>query len=476
MGNWLRRFIGIDSLENAINKNKRETQKEIENISKLLENNKSSSNVEIEPISEIQLSNDSGKIDFKLCDNFNLDKNWTLLSSAIKSDNLFSQAASASGFAATTAYSTNGLYLATVNVNSLMVYKNGAISSITTKGGQFGQHAGFVSANTSVFTPILAFQFASMITGQYYFNGLSKQLTSIHKSINELISLHHNERLAKLRYINFKISELNERSYFTTEDYILIDKLKYDLSTIRFEYLLAAEQEINKSLDKVNDVDNSDTIEIISEETNSIERIKISAKHQARKLFSIIGEKFDNLYQDSILEHGVDSVRKLTENSSKKAAKLTSAIIEGKYFFYSDVALKAEHLYQLSRLLEFKMNLSDKEPDSNRIGKIKEIYDSISTFNNEDSIFDEIESLNSQLRKKLVTDITILKENSITNKNKIIANGQLVKNKLNECEDLISRKHMLFEDFKEIKSVFGKPKQILFDNRNDRTQIYTKND
>ena len=492
MRDWIRKVLGIDTIDKTINDSNTATQTKLENISKLLEsnsetnsklenisklletNNKEVSEPIIEPISDIQISNKSGLIDFKLDNNFKLDENWALLNSTNKTENFFSQASGASAIAATTAYSTTGLYTATASANSLMTYGNGTLSSITMNGSKFGQHAGFVSANAAVFTPLLAFQFASMVTGQYYFKGLSKQLTSIHESINNLISLHHNERLAKLRYINFKISELNKRSYFTTEDYMTIDKLKYDLSTIRFEYLLTAEQEINKSLDKVNEVVNVKTIDIISEDTNALERMKISVKEKTTRLSSIISEKFSSLYQDSVVEKGIGSVQKLTENSSKKATKLTNEIIESKYFFYSDVSLKAEHLYQLSKLLELKMNLSDKEPDSNRIGKIKELYSSISTFNMDDSVFDEIEALNAQLKNKLVTDIGILKDNSISNRNRIIATGQKVKDELEKSEDMISRKHILFRDIQEIKSGFEKPNQILIDNRNGRTEVYAK--
>jgi hypothetical protein len=492
MRNWIRRILGIDSIDKTINEissttqnkledisklliSNTETHSKLENISKLLEDNNKKINPKIlEPISKIQLSNNSGVIDFDLDNNFQLDENWALLNTSNQTENFFSQATGASAIAASSIYSTSGLYTATASANSLMTYGNGTLSSITMNGSKFGQHAGFVSANTAVFTPILAFQFASMLTGQYYFNGLSKQLTSIHESINNLISLHHNERLAKLRYINFKISELNKRSYFTTEDYITIDKLKYDLSTIRFEYLLTAKQEINKSLDKVNNDDKIKTIEIVSEDINALERMKLSLKEKTTKLSAIIGDKFNNLYQDSVFEKGINSVQNLTENSSKKAIKLTNEIIESKYFFYSDISLKAEHLYQLSKLLELKMNLSDKEPDSNRIGKIKELYASISTFNIEDSVFDEIELLNSQLKSKLVIDSNILKENSLTNKNKIVANGEKIKNELNKSEDLISRKYILFKDIEQIKVGFERPNQILIDNRNGKTEIYTK--
>lgn len=473
MRNWIRRILGIDSIDKTINEINTNTQNKLEDIAKLLENKETLPTL-LEPISQIQLSNNSGVIDFKLESNFQFDENWASLNSSNQAENFLSQAIGTSAIASSAIYSTTGLYTATASINSLMTYGNGTLSSITMNGSKFGQHAGFVSANTAIFTPILAFQFASMITGQYYFNGLTKQLTSINESINNLISLHHNERLAKLRYINFKISELNKRSYFTTEDYITIDSLKYDLSTIRFEYLLTAEQEINKCLDKVNKEENLKTIQVISEDTNALERMKLSVKEKATRLSSIINDKFSNLYQDSILEKGMNSVQKLTENSIKKATKLTNEIIESKYFFYSDISLKAEHLYQLSKLLELKMNLSDKEPDSNRIGKIKELYTSISTFNMDDSVFDEIELLNSQLKFKLFTDLDLLKENSITNKNQIIANGEKIKKEINMSEDLIARKHILFRDIQEIKIGFEKPNQILIDNRNGKTEVYAK--
>lgn len=490
MRNWIRKILGIDTIDQTINKNSSATQSKLESISRLLENNsdtqlklenifkilesKNKDSKLLEPISKIQLSNYSNIIDFKLDNNFQLDNTWALLNSSNQTENFFSQATGTSAIAATTAYSTSGLYTATASANSLMTYGNGTISSITMNGSKFGQHAGFVSANAAVFAPLLAFQFASMLTGQYYFKGLSQQLTSIHESINNLISLHHNERLAKLRYINFKISELNQRSFFTTEDYITIDKLKYDLSTIRFEYLLTAEQEINKSLDKVKNDEKEIRIDIISEDTNALERMKLSVKEKSTRLLTIINDKFNSLYRDSRVEDGVDNVQRFTENSSKKATKLTNEIIESKYFFYSDVSLKAEHLYQLSKLLELKMNLSDKEPDSNRIGKIKELYASISTFNVDDSVFDEIELLNSQLKSKLVTDIDMLKQNSFSNKNKIIANAEKITDEINKSENLIARKHILFEDIQEIKFGFEKPNQILIDNRNGKSEIYAK--
>ena len=492
MRNWIRKILGTYDIDKILLENNSQIQSKLENISSRLEDNSNtqsklegltqllegsrnnSADKIPETISNIQLSNKSGLIDFKLDNNFQLDKNWALVNSTNQFNNFFSQATGVSSMAASTAYTASGLYTATASTSSLMTYANGTVSSITMNGSKFGTHAGFVAANAAVFAPVLAFQFASMITGQYYFNGLNRQLTSINKKINHLISLHHNERLAKLRFINFKISELNRRSFFTTEDYITIDRLKYDLSIIRYEYLLTAEQEINKSLNKIIEKSEVETIDVLSEDTNALEKVKISVKDKTRRLTSIINKKFNNLYQDSTVEKGVGAIQMLTENSSKKATKLTNEIIESKYFFYADVSLKAEHLYQLSKLLELKMNLADKEPDSNRIGKIQELYKSISTFNIDDSVFDEIELLNSHLKSKLVTDINKLKSNSITNKNKIIANGKTIKKELENSDDLISQKHILFKDINQIKMGFEEQKEMMIDNRNGKTNIFIK--
>ncbi|WP_153391459.1 hypothetical protein [Chryseobacterium vaccae] len=494
MRNWIQKILGIDSIHEMINEinfkgdnssadivklltSHNETNYKLENISKCLEKNNETSSTLLEPISKIQLSNISGVISFKLNNNFEIDENWISLNSSKKAEFLFSQFAGTSAMASSTMYSTSGLYTATASINSLMTYGNGTLSSITINGSKFANHAGFVNANIAVFTPILAFQFASMITGQYYFNGLNKQLNSINESINNLISLQHNERLAKLRYINFKISELNKRSYFTIEDYMAIDSLKYTLSTIRYEYLLNAEQAINKSLDKsLDETTQDDNYDIVTtiEDTHALERMKLSVKQKTGRLLSIINDKFNNLYKDSALEKGLNSVQKLSENSIEKTNKLTNKLIDCKYFFYVDICLKAEHLYQLSKLLELKMNLSDREPDSNRIGKIKELYTAISVFNMDDSIFDDIEFINSKLRSKIVMNIEIFKQNSFFNKNEIIANGEKIISELNKSEALISNKELLLRDIEKIKIGFEKSTHLLIDNRNGKAEIYIK--
>ncbi|MEF3077409.1 hypothetical protein [Winogradskyella poriferorum] len=451
---WLRKKLGI----NTIDKN-------------IVENNSMTKSQLIEVANSFEMKNDISNLTFKLNNNISLDNSWSLITTQNNKSNFLSQIAGTSSIGSSVAYSANGLYTATANTGSLMTYGNGSLSSITMNGSQFGSHAGFVSANPAVFTPILAVQFASMLTGQYYFKGLTKQLTSVQKGINELISLHHNERLAKLRYINTKTNELNNRNYFTTEDYVIVDRLKYDLSIIRFEYLLSAQQEIINTFEIQNGKENKEEIiDIISEDSNQVEKAFISIKSNAKKISSF----FSSTYKKSGIESGINYLKSKTENSHKKVEKLSEKVNNSKFFFYSEIALKSEQLYQLLKLLELKINLSDKKPNHNRIGKIEELYKSIVDFNYEDSIYDEMEQLNSELKENLLSEIEIYKANSQMTKSKIESKATEILENFTRLEQNLSDKDIIFDDIEQIKIGFEKSHQILIDNRSETTRIYTK--
>ena len=80
MKNWLRKILGIDTMDKVIIENNFETQSKLESISKLLESNKKDNLTDlVETISQFQFSNDSDLIDFKIDDNLQLDENWALL-------------------------------------------------------------------------------------------------------------------------------------------------------------------------------------------------------------------------------------------------------------------------------------------------------------------------------------------------------------------------------------------------------------
>lgn len=462
---WLRKKLGIDTIDKNIVESNSMTKSQLIEINKSIENLKPKKKEDeiIKVADSFEMKNDISNLTFKLNNNISLDNSWSLITTQNNKSNFLSQIAGTSTIGNSVAYSANGLYTATANTGSLMTYGNGSLSSITMNGSQFGSHAGFVSANPAVFTPILA--------GQYYFKGLTKQLTSVQKGINELISLHHNERLAKLRYINTKTNELNNRNFFTTEDYVIVDRLKYDLSIIRFEYLLSAQQEIINTFEKKNGKEKKEeVIDIISEDSNQVEKALISIKSNAKKISSF----FSSNYKKAGIDSGINYLKSKTENSNKKVEKLADKVNNSKFFFYSEIALKSEQLYQLLKLLELKINLSDKKPNHNRIGKIEELYKSIIDFNYEDSIYDEMELLKTDLKHNLLSEIEIHKANSQITKSKINSKASKILENFTTLEKNLTEKNIIFDDIEQIKLGFEKPNQILIDNRTETTRIYTK--
>jgi hypothetical protein len=295
---WLRKILGIKKIEqniidsksefkNQIIENNSEIKQHLVDINSSIENlmpKKEIKTTEIIDSFSLILKNQDSSLDFKLNNTIELDKSWALVSSQNNASNFLSQIAGGSTAASAIAYTASGLYTATANTSTLMTYANGSLSSITMNGSQIRGHAGFVAANPAVFTPILAFQFASMFTGQYYFNGLSKQLTSIQNGINEILNLHHNERLAKLRYANANMIDINRRNFFTLEDYVMIDTLKYDLSIIRYEYLLAAQQEVFNAFENDKLIKKEDTIVAISSDSDLSEKNLLSEKNKKIKI------------------------------------------------------------------------------------------------------------------------------------------------------------------------------------------------
>lgn len=128
------------------------------------------------------------------------------------------------------------LYRATASPGDLMRYVDKTVSSIVTKNGKITAHAGFLPVNAVVFAPIIIFEAMSILTGQYYLNGISNQLSAIDKKINELIQLHHTERYAKINHsIKFLECLKNQRA-INIENMVALLMVTRDLGVIHEEY------------------------------------------------------------------------------------------------------------------------------------------------------------------------------------------------------------------------------------------------
>ena len=101
--------------------------------------------------------------------------------------NAFSTAVGLAAQVSTMSCVANGLYQSKVSAAQLIQYANGDYSSmIRGNNGQIQGHAGFSKAGADVFSPMILFQLTSIVTGQYYMHGISKQLKALQESINEL--------------------------------------------------------------------------------------------------------------------------------------------------------------------------------------------------------------------------------------------------------------------------------------------------
>jgi len=168
-------------------------------------------------------------------ENFNLD-NFIPLDAPLLSQNIGSQL-TAAGVLGNITRTGTGLYRSTVDPSQLMIYKDGTTSSIIRRGGRFVEHHGFQSASTmSIFAPILIFQVASILTGQYYLNGITDQLSNISAQLDRLINDINDRDVASLKTRWKLLLDLHKKKQASSEDFTSLSNIEKDLLDIRNTY------------------------------------------------------------------------------------------------------------------------------------------------------------------------------------------------------------------------------------------------
>ena len=131
----------------------------------------------------------------------------------------------------------SGLYQATVPIETLIKYANGTLSSMVRGSQGIAGHVGFIPAGTAcIFTPLIAFQVLSIITGQYYMQGITTQLNKIRSRLEYLTQLHHNEKISKLQADYERLFELSGKNHYEIEDLIEVRMCIDDAYAIHREY------------------------------------------------------------------------------------------------------------------------------------------------------------------------------------------------------------------------------------------------
>lgn len=315
-----------------------------------------------------------------------------------------------------TSTATYGLFQATANPATLMQLSGGGVSSAVVNGGQITQQAGFVQAGTTMFTPMIIFQVASVITGQYYMNNISKQLNSIQEKLDELLNLFHIERQAKLVKSFQFITEILNKQNFVIEDFVLLKMILSELTDIREEYFLMVQ--------------------------NSVENIKNNNRYSAL-------------------------------NSLSEAKKIAQEFEKTGFIFKMKTSLIADELFHLAKMAEFHMNVCYKNPDSNRINHLSKKFEEISKFEINELSFNRTEKLYKEIKEDTLGWIKYSENESWFNQSEIKQIRINIENGFKEFEIVKAEKFVsISKSYKDITSPFNQDKTIIIDNREGKGKLY----
>jgi hypothetical protein len=386
---------------------------------------------------------------FKRIDTDELGKNingFTLISSEDSSKGLLSSFVGLSSNLGTAKYVTNSFYTTTASSSQLIKYANNNFSSIIKDGGKFSKHVGFVKGNIGALTPMIAFQVLTMVTAQAHMQEISKKLNLINDKISFLLTFHKNERIAKLKYINTQLEELHKRSFFTVEDFVLINSFKYDLQVIKDE----SYQLFVKAL------------------------FDIQKKHSLT-INPILNE--ENNFSDNSLKKVWKQTKLFFEQSKSDVSKLFMSFKEFNLFTYGEIALTAERLFDNLLLVEFQSNLKVRNLDQDRIGKIDELKKNLENNMSLPKIENDIQLVFKDFKENLNYYLSQKEDSAFQN--------IFSKNK----EQIRNLKEDLSKDFEfletllhtensktgsEIISSFDDKYEIMIDNSGEKELIYMK--
>ena len=275
----------------------------------------------------------------------------TLVSKKDAEEGLLANLLAGSASAGIAKYITKGLYTTTAKPEQLMKYTNGGYASILREASKITNHIGFTQAGFMSMAPILAFQAATMITSQIHLKQINQNLEKIDERVKNLVDFHKNERTAKLKYINQKINEFSNRRFFTTEDFVMMEQFKYDLQVITEE---GTQFFVNTLVDKFQKLG----IDIVARYD------LVVIKEDRQSIWKMFKEKTNLLNQNLV---------NLIEKSKLKIEDTIKDLQASQIFFYAEVSITAEKMYESLLLLELTANLKVQQLDRDRIGKIDEL-------------------------------------------------------------------------------------------------------
>jgi len=260
---------------------------------------------------------------------------------------------------------SKGLFYATADPKRLMTMGPGVGSAVMgVNGGIVGQ-APFISAGLAAFAPILIFQLSLMYSMNAKFENIEKKLDDIKKGINLLLAYHEKEMEGVVTYANQKIQSLSEQIYYTYEDFIVLEDLKFKLFTManKFKSLTKSSLCSFLQIDRIIEEDELPTSQTTGEKIKNFANIAIERTGELALGMFKRTALYDNFqFIDNLI---IERFR----NSKKNAEGIIKDFYESRILYFLSMHSVAERLYNQCSILELKMNLRVIDPDINRISK-----------------------------------------------------------------------------------------------------------
>lgn len=249
---------------------------------------------------KIEFNANGGEMVFKKIDSVELSKMTEIFVTQEQSNNflsLISQGISSAanvGIYVAVANSVKGLFRATVSPDLLMRYADGTVSSIVQSGGRVTSHAGFVSASVSnVFTPMIIFQIASFVTGQYYMNGINESLEKIHEKLDSIIQKIEADKRGKVYAAKEILYVLSKQNQYTVDDLVRLRNAQHDVLSTYYYYKFQLERNRNEIKFET---EQSWTIDDVRETISNIEKSEFLQHLEMASLTYDLYVKFEITY------------------------------------------------------------------------------------------------------------------------------------------------------------------------------------
>lgn len=303
----------------------------------------------------------------------------------------------------------NGLYQATAPVSQLMKLSSGGIgSAMIGENGRIIAQKGFVQASGAAFTPIIVFQVLSMVTGQYYMNGITKQLNALNEKIDSIINKIESSYQGKLQSTITFFQILARQNSYSMDDLVLLRMRLIEIQDMYNNYII-----------------------------------------QMRKSAEMIKQKWCN--------------RKFNYTDAGELLSALSIVKASDFFYLNDMAQGISVTYQIGELIYVKL-LSKLGSDSLSLDKLNEILLSFNELTTESKIHIH-QGIHQELKEYFVPRLSSCANNADYKYETSQRRYSEIQKLFTDSEDCYNSQTQ--NEIKQIQqatySQFNKPEELLFD-------------